>query len=48
LDTSVAEGFVRREHRDLIETSSDPSELMERLRNYQPIALPNWLDRSET
>ena len=48
LDNSVAEGFVRQEHRELIETASEPATLLEKLRNYRPIAVPKWMDRSET
>jgi len=47
-DRSVTEGFVRKEHRDLVEVAASPVQLLEQLYRYQPVSLPKWMDRTET
>lgn len=42
LDTSVAEGFVRPESRDLILAESEPGALLRRLREYVPPKYDRW------
>jgi hypothetical protein len=48
LDQSVAAGFIRPAHRELIHTSADPVQLLNLLANAQPLHTHKWLDRNET
>jgi len=48
LDRAVSDGFLRPLHRDIAIVEEDPATLLERLREYQPLPVPKWLDRSET
>jgi uncharacterized protein (TIGR00730 family) len=45
LDHSVAERFLRPEHRDLLVVAGDPEELLARLERFQAPLLTKWLDR---
>jgi uncharacterized protein (TIGR00730 family) len=45
LDRMVAEGFVRREHRDGICFDDQPSRLLARLAAFEPPDLHKWIDR---
>ena len=45
LDHMVREGFLRQGHRDLLLVASEPAELLDRLRDWQPNpAASKWLD----
>jgi len=43
LDHSVNAGFVRKEHRNNIFISDDSVELLEMLKNYQPVTIEKWI-----
>jgi hypothetical protein len=45
LDLMVAEGFVRREHRDGIYFDDQPARLLRRLATFEPPDLHKWIDR---
>jgi uncharacterized protein (TIGR00730 family) len=45
LDHLVAEGFVRAEHRQMLQMGKSPSELLDALRNWQPTVVAKWPDR---
>lgn len=48
LDHTVAAGFVRQEHRDLVLVDDAPARLLQRLDDHRPPAAPRWLDPSTT
>jgi uncharacterized protein (TIGR00730 family) len=49
LTHAVEEGFLRKEHREMLMVESVPRALLERLREFEPEAvLPKWIDRRET
>jgi uncharacterized protein (TIGR00730 family) len=48
LDRATGEGFLRPEHRGLLLTESDPSELLDALASAELPDLPKWLDRDAT
>jgi hypothetical protein len=48
LDRMVAEGFVRREHRDVIYFDDRPARLLERLAAYDAPDIHKWIDRDLT
>lgn len=48
LDGSVSEGFVRREHREMILTSSDPAELLAAMRRYRSPPIEKWITREQS
>lgn len=45
LQRSVAEGFLRPEHRAALLVGTDPAELLGRLAAWRPAPLGKWLDR---
>jgi uncharacterized protein (TIGR00730 family) len=45
---TVGEGFVRREHADMIMVAEDPAELLDRLERYSPPVITKWIDRTST
>jgi uncharacterized protein (TIGR00730 family) len=46
---AVGERFLREEHRELLLIESEPSALLDRIRNFNPdVAVPKWIDREET
>ncbi len=47
LDHAVAEGFVRREHADLLLVDDDAGRLLDRFTTWQPPALAKWVGRDE-
>jgi uncharacterized protein (TIGR00730 family) len=48
-DRAVVEGFVRREHRDIVIVADEPGALLDRLATARPPpATRRWLDPSET
>lgn len=48
IDHAVAEGFVRREHRDLLLVESDPDRLLDRFAAYRPPTVEKWIELAET
>ncbi len=48
LDHGTREGFIGRQHRDLVQIASDPARLMGLLAEYRPPELPRWIGRKET
>jgi uncharacterized protein (TIGR00730 family) len=47
MDHAVAEGFVRREHADLLLVDDDPDRLLDRFATWEPPALSKWVGRDE-
>jgi hypothetical protein len=47
LDGGVASGFVQPAHRDMVLIDTDPSRLLDRLAEWNPVLVPKWLDKSE-
>ena len=45
---AAAEGFVRREHREMMLVAESPVALLDRLARYQPPAVEKWIDRAAT
>jgi uncharacterized protein (TIGR00730 family) len=43
-DHAVAEGFVKKEHRDIVVVGTDPGELLSRLERWRPPATEKWID----
>ncbi|MBZ9934945.1 TIGR00730 family Rossman fold protein [Mesorhizobium sp. BR1-1-16] len=43
LDHQAEEGFMRREHRDMLIVENDPEQLIQRYRNYQPPQITKWI-----
>jgi uncharacterized protein (TIGR00730 family) len=48
LDTASAQGFVKREHREMILLERDPERLLAAMRAYKPVAAPRWLEPEQT
>lgn len=48
LDNAVKEGFLQIEHRKLILEDEHPLELLDKMRNYHPPALPKWINLDES
>ena len=49
LDHAVRERFLREEHRSTLIVEREPAALLERMRAYEPEAIPpKWIDRDET
>jgi len=48
LDHLVGEGFVRGQHRDMLQISQSPSDLLDILDAWKPVALPKWADQKPT
>jgi uncharacterized protein (TIGR00730 family) len=46
LDSLVAQGFVRLEHRQMVSLEEDPNVLLGRLEAYQPPSVQKWIDRA--
>lgn len=44
-DQAVTEGFVRAEHRAIVQEANDPKDLIDRLKQYQPLTVAKWIDR---
>ncbi len=47
LDHAVGQGFVRREHVDLLLVDEEPARLLDRFDSWEPPALPAWLSREQ-
>jgi uncharacterized protein (TIGR00730 family) len=48
LDRSVAERFLRPEHRAMLLSSADPKELLDAMAAYRAPVVEKWLDRTKT
>jgi uncharacterized protein (TIGR00730 family) len=48
LDHAVAEGFLTREHRDMLVVADDPDLMIERLRSARLPQTSKWIGRGET
>lgn len=46
-DNAVTEGFLRREHRQIIIDDPDPERLLERMREFEPARVEKWLERKD-
>ncbi|MBK8149668.1 MAG: TIGR00730 family Rossman fold protein [Acidobacteria bacterium] len=44
-DNAVTEGFLRREHRQLIIEDSDPELLLSKMKEFEPTHLEKWLQK---
>jgi uncharacterized protein (TIGR00730 family) len=47
IDSAVAEGFIRPEHRKLLMSGVEPDALIDALARYEAVALPKWIQRAE-
>ena len=45
---AIVEGFVRREHREMVFVAHSPGALLDRMGRYQPPAVEKWIDRAAT
>jgi uncharacterized protein (TIGR00730 family) len=45
LDHVTGEGFVREQHRGMLQVSESPSELLDALDAWKPLATPKWADQ---
>ena len=45
LDHVVGEGFVRSQHRDMLQTSESPQDLLNALDAWQPTVVPKWIEQ---
>ncbi len=43
VDHAVTQGFIRATHRDMLLVDDDPVRLLNRLKSYQPVAVPKWI-----
>jgi predicted Rossmann-fold nucleotide-binding protein len=43
VDHSVAEGYMRQTHRDILLIDADPDALLDRLEAYEPPEIPKWI-----
>jgi len=48
IDSAVAEGFIRPEHRKLIISGSEPDALLDALSRHQPPPVEKWIRAEET
>jgi len=48
IDHAIESGFVRPEHRDLLEADAEPDRLIDKLIHKQMPQLPKWTDLTET
>jgi predicted Rossmann-fold nucleotide-binding protein len=44
-DRAVDEGFLRRDHRELLLAETDPARLLDRLSSYTVPIVDKWMDR---
>ncbi|MNH46102.1 hypothetical protein D3C79_1087530 [compost metagenome] len=45
LDHIVGEGFVREQHRDMLQVSESPQTLLDALDAWQPSIAPKWAEQ---
>ena len=48
IDRVHAQGFLRREHREMLVVADRPDALLQSLSNWQPHALQKWIKRDQT
>lgn len=48
IDRLVTERFVRHENRDILFTSADPGQLLEKMESFQPVMVPKSIGPQET
>src|SRR5262245_59107787 len=48
IDHSIAEGFVRREHRSMVLVADTPNAMLEAFGGYAPPTVEKWIDRAAT
>lgn len=46
-DRAVTDGFVRAEHRSLVQTQGSPPDLLNALQKWQPVTIEKWIDRAK-
>jgi hypothetical protein len=47
-DNAVAEGFLKRENRELVLASPSCQELLEKMQAFEPVMVRKWIEPSET
>jgi uncharacterized protein (TIGR00730 family) len=47
-DRAVAEGFLRPQHRDMLQVAPDAGALLDALESWEPPTVHKWIDRDET
>lgn len=47
LDTAVATGFLSEGHRDILQSATEPADILDRLAAWVPVAVPKWLELEE-
>jgi uncharacterized protein (TIGR00730 family) len=47
LDRAVGDEFLKVENRNLIVDAKKPEELLEKMRNYQPVQVPKWIRKED-
>ena len=45
-DNAVKNGFIKKEHADMLIVESDPYVLLNRLENYQPTVVKKWIEEA--
>lgn len=45
LENLVSQGFLKPEHRDLIQIAGSPEEILPALEAYQPLQFDKWIDQ---
>ena len=48
LDETVVQRFVKKTHRDMLYTDTDPAALLDWMQAYEPVASDKWLDMDKT
>ena len=48
LDHSVEQGFIRREHRGIVLTDTEPARLLDQLDTFRMPAVTKWIDRASS
>ncbi|MBX7173302.1 MAG: TIGR00730 family Rossman fold protein [Pyrinomonadaceae bacterium] len=46
-ENAVNEGFLRKQHSELILVDSDSTKLLEKMQNYKPQTIEKWIDKEE-
>jgi uncharacterized protein (TIGR00730 family) len=48
IDNAVARQLIRPKHRELLLTATEPAELLDLMRNFQPTLTPKWITPDRT
>ncbi|MEM9647892.1 MAG: TIGR00730 family Rossman fold protein [Bacteroidota bacterium] len=48
LDTMVTQGFLKQENREMVLVDSSVEGLLEKMKNYQPLVTPKWIEKEQT